>query len=81
MSMTQGESKRLAIPHQGIRTLSSHACFSSPRGKMLTKQNRREKEHLRRLRHGVARAIEDLRRVRMSLVPLPNTGKRLLQRM
>jgi hypothetical protein len=42
------------------------------------KEIRREKTQQRRISHGIARAIEDLRRVWMSLVPCPDSRYRLL---
>jgi hypothetical protein len=47
----------------------------------MSKQNRRETTRIRRIRHGIARALENLRGVRLSLVPRPGPGECLLQGM
>lgn len=69
------------LPHQDIRSLSSHTRFSPPRGISSKKQIRRVLTRTRRFRHGIARAIEGLRGVRLSLVPCPDPGECVLQRM
>jgi hypothetical protein len=71
MSMTKNERRQAAIPHQDTRNLSSPAWFSSPRRKTVSKRNRRVMSEIRRFSHGIARAIESLRGVRLSLVPRP----------
>jgi hypothetical protein len=76
-SMTKNERAQAAIPHQDTRNLSCHARFSSPRGEV-NEQNRREFARTRRIRHGVARAIENLRGLRLSLVPYPGPRERVL---
>jgi hypothetical protein len=81
MSMTKNERIRAAIPHQGERTLSSHARFFLPRGNKMLKLSRRESTGIRRIRHGFARAFEDLRGMRLSLVPRPDSRERVLQGM
>jgi hypothetical protein len=81
MSMTRNERIRLAIPHQGTRPLSSIGRFFLPRGNKITNELRREKTRTGRIRHGIARAFEDLRGVRLSLVPRPDPGECLLQGM
>jgi hypothetical protein len=81
MSMTKNERIRAAIPHQGERTLNSHARFFLPRGNKMLKLIRRESTGIRRIRHGFARAIEDLRGMRLSLVPRPDSRERVLQGM
>jgi hypothetical protein len=78
MSMTNNERTRSAIPHQSIRILSCPCRFFSPWRQKNNRPARREKKTIRRIRHGVARAIEDLRRMRLSLVPHPDSGNRLL---
>jgi hypothetical protein len=78
MSMTKNERAKAAIPHQDMRNLSCPAWFSSPRGTTDTKKVRREKMRPRRNSHGIARAIENLRGVRLSLVPCPDSRKCLL---
>ena len=79
-NMTKNETARATIPHQDTRNLSWCAWLSSPRGAIKNK-SRREFAQIRRNRHGFARAIENLRGMRMSLVPLPNSGNCLLQGM
>jgi hypothetical protein len=77
--MTKNKRSQTAIPHQDMRILSCFAWFSSPRGTAVTKNNRRERtQQQRRIVHGIARAIENLRGMRMSLVPRPDTCKCLL---
>lgn len=76
--MTKNERSQAAIPHQGMRILSCVAWFFSPRGTAVTKNNRRERTKLRRNVHGIARAIENLRRVRLPLVSRPDSCKCLL---
>src|SRR5271157_1916251 len=78
MSMTKNEGTQAAIPHQDTRNLSCRAWFSSPRGKTMKKQSRREKTRTRRFSHGIARAIESLRGLRLSLVPRPDPGECVL---
>ena len=68
IDMTTHEGAQAAIPHQGHRNLSCRAWFSSPRGKATVNTFRRAKERRWRNRHGIVRAIEGLRGVRMSLV-------------
>jgi hypothetical protein len=67
--MTKTKGKRQDLLHQDTRNLSSLACFLSPRRKQESKQYRREVVALEKTSHGVVRAIESLRRLRMSLVP------------
>jgi hypothetical protein len=81
MSMTKNERARAAIPHQDRRNLSCHAWFSSPRGTTMKNKIRREEMRTRRCSHGVARAIENLRGVRLPLVPRSNSRERLLPRL
>ena len=76
-NMTKNETARATIPHQDTRNLSWSAWLSSPRGAIKNK-SRREFAQIRRNRHGFARAIENLRRVRLSLVPRPDPRERLL---
>jgi len=70
-SMTKIERAKTAIPHQDMRNLSCRAWFSSPRGATNSKR-RPELLRIRRNSHGIARAIENLRGVQLSLVPRPN---------
>jgi hypothetical protein len=81
MSMTKNERIPAAIPHQGARTLSSCIRYFLTRGNKTLKQGRREKTRTWRIGHGIARAFENLRRVRLSLVPRPDTRERVLQGM
>jgi hypothetical protein len=81
MSMTRNERRQTAVPYQDIRILNSLAWFSSPRRFKKKKQSRREKTLSGRIRHGIARAIEDLRGVRLPLVSGPESGERVLQRL
>jgi hypothetical protein len=70
----KNERIRAAIPHQGARNLSCRCLvLFTPRNKK-SKQNRRETTRIRRNSHGIARAIENLRGVRLSLVPCPDQG-------
>ena len=81
MSMTKNERNPEAIPHQDTRNLSSRTRFFLPRGNKVQTQARREKTRTRRFRHGFARAFEDLRGVRLSLVSRPDPGECVLQGM
>jgi len=76
-NMTKNERAQAKIPHQDTRNLSCSAWLSSPRGADENK-GRRELARIRRMSHGFARAIEDLRRVRLSLVPRSEPRDRLL---
>jgi hypothetical protein len=60
MSKSKSKRAQAVLPHQGMRTLSCHAWFSSPRGNDINKKNRREQAHLRRISHGIMRSIEGL---------------------
>src|ERR1035438_2746660 len=81
MSMTKNERIPEAIPHQGTRTLNSHTRFFPTRGYETLKQVRREQTRTWRISHGFARALENLRGVRLSLVPRPDPRECLLQGM
>ena len=78
MSMTKTRECRRQSPNQGTRILSCGIWFSLPRGNEVNKKVRREIEVSRRSIDGIARAIESLRGVRMSLVPRPNNRECLL---
>ncbi len=80
MVMTDNKRAQVAIPHQDRRNLSCLAWFSSPRGTTCNTSLRREMKQVRRISHGSARAIEGLRRMRLSLVPCPDTRQCVLQR-
>jgi len=60
MSMTKNERRQTAIFHQDTRILSSRFWFSLPRHAVLIKRRRRKQLTLWRIRHGIARSIEDL---------------------
>jgi hypothetical protein len=77
--MTENKRAQAAIPHQDMRNLSCLAWFSSPRGTTSSKKLRRAMKLIRRNSHGNARAIEDLRGVRLSLVPHPDPRECVLQ--
>jgi hypothetical protein len=79
--MTENKRKQAAIPHQDTRNLSCRTWFSSPRGATSITTFRREKKRMRRISHGCARAIESLRGVWLPLVPGPDSGERVLQRL
>ena len=79
--MTKNKRKQAAIPHQDTRNLSCRTWFSSPRGSTSITKFRREKMRTRRISHGCARAIESLRGVWLPLVPGPDSGERVLQRL
>ena len=79
-SMTNDKGAQAAIPHQDKRNLSCRAWFSLPRD-VFYRYSRRDFGELRRLSHGIARAIESMRRVRLSLVSCPDPRERLLPRL
>lgn len=79
MSMTTNKGTRTAIPHRDTRNLSCRTRLSSPRRTTSCIKLPRDTTELRRIRHGCARAIENLRRVRLSLVPSPHHRECLLQ--
>lgn len=58
--------------------LENRSWPSSPRGKAKPEPNPREKLRLWRFGHGIARATEDLRGLRLPLVPRPERRERLL---
>ena len=77
--MTDNKRAQVAIPHQNGRNLSCLAWFSSPRRVTCNTNLRRETKQRRRISHGSARAIKNMRRVRLPLVSGPDRRKRLLQ--
>ena len=79
INMTKNERAQAAIPHQDTRILSCPARPFLPRGAFNT-NSRRDLHHLRRISHGIARAIEGLRGLRLPLVSGPNSRKCLLPR-
>jgi hypothetical protein len=80
MVMTDNKRAQVAIPYQDRRNLSCLAWFSSPRGTTCNTNFRREMRQIRRMSHGSARSIEGLRKLRLSLVPSPDTRYCVLQR-
>ena len=77
---TRKKERRWAISSRGTREIGvASPALLSPRRLDLSKTCRREKNERWRVGHGVARAIEDLRGVRLSLVPRSESGKRVLQ--
>ncbi len=79
--MTENKRTQAAIPHQDTRNLSCPAWFSTPRGTTCSKKFRREKNDMRRIGHGSARAIENMRRVWLPLVSGPDSKDSLLRTM
>jgi len=63
----------------GHKTPESPTWFRLPRQTENKKLNRRERVLIRRNRHGIARATEGLRRLRLPMVPGSDTGDRILQ--
>ena len=79
MGMTVNKRTRAAIPHQDTRILSCNALFSLPRESTTSLRIRQEMKTRGKSRHGIARALENLRGVRLSLVSHPSPGKCLLR--
>jgi hypothetical protein len=79
MWMKYTETRQMAIPHQGNRTLSSHGPSSPACRQTFIKGERQGDVLIRRIRDGFARAIENLRGLRLSLVQGTNAGKCVLQ--
>jgi len=75
-SMTQNEGNCRSILHRGTRIPNRPATFFSPRHNKKINENSRV--CLGRTSHGVARATESLRRLRLSLVPRPEPLQCLL---
>ncbi len=78
MSMTKKRESEGGNPPSG-RENPELLClvFSTPR-KNRYKEVRRDEKGIRRISHGIARATESLRGVRLSLVPRPDPGQCLL---
>ena len=70
--MTTTARAQLATVQQGNRTLSAAAWLLSTRLTEDKKLNEREKAIIWGIGHGIVRAIENLRGVRLSLVPCPD---------
>jgi hypothetical protein len=68
----------VATVHGGNRTAGATARLLSPRLTEDQKLNEREKATFGGIGHGSVRAIEDLRGMRLSLVPRPDSENRLL---
>jgi hypothetical protein len=64
----------VAIVNGGNRTAGAAARLLSPRLTDDKKLNEREKAIFGEIGHGSVRAIEDLRGMRVSLVPCPDSG-------
>ena len=79
--MTYNETQQLAIPHRDNRIPNSHVCLSGSRKPMTVNGAKRERRTLRRIRHGIARATEGLRELRLPLVSSPDSRERVLQGM
>lgn len=77
--MTYNETRRMAIPHQAGRSLGASACFSRSRRPTTPNRAVREGMVIRRIRHGIARATEGLRRLWLPLVSGPNSRECVLQ--
>jgi hypothetical protein len=77
--MTKVSRAKLAIAYQGGRTLHATAWLLSLRQTENKRLIRRKKAFAWGMRYGIARIFEDLRRVRMSLVPRLESTNRLLQ--
>ena len=69
---------KTVIPQQDRRILSCLAWLSIPREITEITHNQRERTQLWRQSHGSARAIENLRGVRLSLVSHPDSRECLL---
>jgi hypothetical protein len=70
--------RALAIEHGGNRTAGATAWLLSTRLTEDKKLNEREKAIFWEIGHGIVRAIENLRGVRLSLVPRPGLGDCIL---
>jgi hypothetical protein len=79
MWMKYTVTRQMAIPHQGNRTLSSHGPSSPACHQAFIKGERQVEVLIRRIRDGFARAIENLRGMRMPLVQGPDAVERVLQ--
>jgi hypothetical protein len=75
-SMTLNEGIRRNLLHRDTRIPNRSALFLSPRHKQ--KKNQKSRDFLGRTSHGVARATESLRELRVSLVPRFEPRKCLL---
>ena len=73
MSMPKYRGERAAIPQPGIRTRRGRAAFPLPRRlrnkPLFERVKPRANQHFRRECHGVARTFENLRRMRLPVVP------------
>ena len=76
MSMTNDRGKPVAIPQPGIRTRRGRLAFPIPRGldnePYFEQIKPRANKHSGRKRHGIARALESLRGMRLPLVSRPS---------
>ena len=76
--MKTNKGTQAAIPHRDTRSSISLAWLSIPRGQSNSTNNRRAHIELRRIGHGSARAIKNLRGLRQPFLPLPNSEQDLL---
>ena len=79
--MTKASRAPLATSYQGSRTLSAAVGLLSLRPNRKQETEQAEESVYGERVNGIACAFEDLRRVRMSLVPRLDSGERLLQGM
>jgi hypothetical protein len=78
--MTKKQENTGGNPHSGPEKPELQCLLLiTPRKIKYFQKNRRDKTRIRRISHGIARAFEGLRGVRLSLVPLPKSRKRVLQ--
>jgi hypothetical protein len=78
ISMTNNEGRRPASSIGARAPRVAVPCSLNPGQNKMSKQSRRETKNHGRIRHGVARAIENLRGLRLPLVPRPEPGECLL---
>jgi hypothetical protein len=76
--MTITARAQTANAHRGTRTPSAAGWLLSPRLTEIRKLNEREKATIWGISHGIVRAIENLRGLRMPLVSRPGAGDCLL---
>ena len=77
MIMTKNTRAQATIPYRDTRNLSCLAWTSPHRG-AINNKNRQQLARVLRISHGIARAIENLRELRLSLVPCPDPRERVL---
>jgi hypothetical protein len=79
--MTSNKRAQAVVCHNDNRNLKLFAWFSSPRRIKNPEKIRRDRKDVWRVGHGSACAFEGLRRLRLPLVPRPDTKERVLQRL